>query len=127
MKDNKNYYLDLNKWNYEIALMHLDFKNVKDSGEPYPRSYDCILVKGEKYFKECKSNIDLSSVDEILPNNREKSFLVSYSCANGFGNCPVIIKRFPPTIGDIRTIEKQISEQNNLKGVIILNFIELSE
>ena len=127
MEDNKNYYLDLDKWSYEVALMHLGFKNIQDSGEPYPRSYDCILIKGDRYFKECKSNIDLNCLDEILPNSCGDEFLVSYSCSGGFGNCPVYIKRFPPTLEDIRNIEKQISQQNNLKGVIILNFIKLSK
>ncbi len=56
---------------------------------------------------------------------KEYTYFISYSYQGGFGNASFIRKEEIETFEDLNSIKDDIEKNNNLNGVIILNFQKL--
>ena len=45
----------------------------------------------------------------------------------GFGNTQIYVKKYPLSIGEIATIEREIAEAKGFDNVVVLNVIPLRE
>ena len=45
----------------------------------------------------------------------------------GFGNTQITVKKYPLSIGEISTIEREIAEAKGFDNVVVLNVIPLRE
>lgn len=51
----------------------------------------------------------------------KKTYFMSYSYDNGFGNCVITRIRFPNGIDEVRKIQNNIQDEMDIEGVILMN------